>query len=325
MTTISQVARARREILPPVADAAARTTRFVLRRSPLGGATFSQTLVFGLLGTPEASLEELTQTAAALGVVVTPQALDQRFPKAAAAGLKQVLAAALARVAAADPGAIPLRARFTAVFLQDSATLVLPEGLAPVWHGCGGSPPERTQAALKLQGRLEIRTGRLDVQLQEGRASEQAAELPGPLAAGALRLAALGYWSLDAFRALTQQGVFWLSRLQTQTALYDATGQRQDLLALLTAQPAATLALVVTLGEAPRLLARLLAGRGPQEVAAPRRRRLRQAARKKGRPVRAPRLALAAWTLLVTNVPGDRLTLREARGLMRGRWQIEIV
>jgi hypothetical protein len=134
MTTIPQVAHAMREILTTVAGAAARTTRFVLRRSPLSGATFSQTLVFGFLGNPEASLEELTQTAAALGVVVTPQALDQRFTEAAAACLKQVLHAALARVVTADPLAIPLLARFTAVALQDSSTIVLPAVLAPVWQ-----------------------------------------------------------------------------------------------------------------------------------------------------------------------------------------------
>ena len=48
MTTIPQVARAMREILTTTADAAARTARFVQRTSPLSGATFSQTLVFGL-------------------------------------------------------------------------------------------------------------------------------------------------------------------------------------------------------------------------------------------------------------------------------------
>jgi Transposase DDE domain len=325
MTTIPQVARAMDEILTTVADAAARTTRFVLRRSPLGGATFSQTLVFGFLGNPEASLEELSQTAAALGVDITPQALDQRFTEAATACLKQVLHAALARVVAAEPVAIPLLARFTAVFLQDSSTIVLPDSLAPVWPGCGGSTPERTKAALKLQVRLELRTGRLDVELQDGRAADQATELSGRLEAGALRLADLGYWSLDAFRALEQQSVFWLSRLQTQTAIYDGTGQRQDLLALLTAQPAASLDMAVTLGEAPRLPARLLAVRVPQEVAGTRRRRLRDAAQKKGRQVSATRLALAAWPLLVTHVPCDRLTLREALVLARVRWQIALL
>jgi hypothetical protein len=79
MTTIPQVARAMREILTTTAAAAGRATRFVQRTSPLHGATFSQTLVFGLLGHPQATLEALTQTAAALGIEISPQALDQRL------------------------------------------------------------------------------------------------------------------------------------------------------------------------------------------------------------------------------------------------------
>src|SRR5262249_57557502 len=84
---------------------------FVQRTSPLSGATFSQTLVFGFLGNPQATLEELTQTAAALGVEVSPQALDQRFTAAAAACLHQVLLTAIARVITAEPVAIPLLER----------------------------------------------------------------------------------------------------------------------------------------------------------------------------------------------------------------------
>ena len=54
-----------------------------------------------------------------------------------------------------------------------------------------------------------------------------------------------------------------------------------------------------------------------------RRRKLREEAAKHGRPVSATRLALADWTILVTNVPPDRLTLAEALVLLRARWQIE--
>jgi Transposase DDE domain len=324
-TTIPQVARTMREILTATADTAARDTRFVQRTSPLGGATFSQTLVFGFLDNPQASLEELTQTAAALGVDITPQALDQRFTAPAAACLKQVLDAAIARVVTADPVAGSLLARFTAVYIQDSSTIVLPDVLAALWQGCGGSTPERTRAALKLQVRLEMRTGRLDVQLQDGRASDQAAVLSGPLPAGALRLADLGYWSLDALQALGQQGVFWLSRLQTQTALYDTTGCRRDVQEFLEAAAPAPVEQEVVLGVDQRVPARLLAMRVPQDVADARRRRLREAARKKGRQVSATRLALAAWTILVTNVPADRLVLREALVLGRVRWQIELL
>jgi hypothetical protein len=170
-----------------------------------------------------------------------------------------------------------------------------------------------------------MRTGRLDVQLQEGRASDRAAVLPGPLPAGALRLADLGYWSLEAFAALAQHKVFWLSRLQIQTAVYDATGARQDLLTLLESQPTDMVECAVTLGERQHLAARLVAVRVPQDVAETRRRRLRQAARDKGRQVSATRLALAAWTLFVTNVPAERLTLQEALVLGRMRWQIELL
>ena len=325
MTTIPQVARTMREILTTIADKAARTTRFVQRTSPLGGATFTQTLVFGVLGKPQATLEELPQTAATWGVEISPQALDQRFTMAAATCVKQVLDAALTRVISADPVAISFLARFTAVAVQESSTMVLPDALAAVWQGCGGRTPESTSAALKLQVRLDMRTGCLAVQFQDGRASDWTAELPGPLPAGALRLADLGDGSLEAWQARAQQGVFWLSRLQLQTAVYDAAGDRQELLAFLEASPTDTVEHQVTRGIDQRVPARLLATRGPQDVAAVRRRWLRVAAQTKGWQVRAVRLALAAWTVLVINVPAARLPLSEARVLACVRWQIELL
>lgn len=322
MTTIPQVARTMREIFTTTADAAARTTRFVQRTSPLRGATFSQPVVFGFLGNAQATLEELTQTAATLGGAISPQALDQRFTASAAACLEQMRLAAIARVITAEPVTIPLLRRFTAVYGQASSTIVLPEVFAAQWHGGGGSTASGTSAALTLQARLEMCTGRLDVQLQEGRASDRAAVLPGPLPAGALRLADVGYWSLDALAALAPHEVFWFSRLQIQTAIYDVTGERRELLEFLEAQPTDTIERAVTVGEPQRLAARLLAVRVPQDVADSRRRRLRQAARDTGRQVSATRLALAAWPLFVTNVPPERLTLREALVLGRLRGQI---
>jgi DDE family transposase len=325
MTTIPQVARAMREILTTTADEAARTTRFVQRTSPLGGATFTQTLVFGFRGHPQASLEELPQTAATLGVESSPQALEQRFTTSAATWVTPVLDAALARGSTAAPVALPVLARFTAVAGQDRSTIVLPDALAAVWPGGGGSTPESTSAARKRPVRLDMRTGCLAVQFQDGRASERTADWPGPLPAGALRLADLGDWRREAWQALAQQGVCWLSRLQLQTAVYDAAGARQDLLAFLEASPTDTVEPQVTLGLDQRVPARLLALRVPQDVAAARRRRLRAAAQNKGRQGSAVQLARAAWTVLVTNVPAARLTLREALVLARVRWHIALL
>jgi hypothetical protein len=202
----------------------------------------------------------------------------------------------------------------------------LPDALAEVWRGCGGSTTVHTAAALKLQVRLDLRTGRLEgPQVQDGRASDRDAALPTSLPAGSLRLADLGYWSLDELQALDAQQAFWLSRLQSTTTVYDQVGQRWDVLTLLEAQYADQVDLPIQLGATHRLPARLLAVRVPQEVADQRRRKLRAAARRKGKAVSAARLALAAWTILVTNVPPELLTLREAMVLARTRWQIELL
>jgi hypothetical protein len=326
MTTLPHVAAAMQDILTTVADDAARMTHFVQRISPLGGATFTQTFVFGFLANPTPTLEELAQTAATLGVPISPQALDQRCTPAAAACLEQVLHHAISRVVAAAPVAIPILDRFTAVYLQDSSTIVLPDALATVWQGCGGRTPQRTSAALKVQVRLELRTGQLTGPLlQAGRTSDHTPALPADLPAGSLRLADLGYWSLEELQALDRQQVYWLSRWQAATAVYTTAGGRCDMLTLLEEQGTAQVDLPIQLGAAQRLPARLLAMRVPQEVADQRRRRLREDAQRKGKAVSAVRLALAGWTILVTNVPAASLSVGEAMVLLRTRWQIELL
>jgi hypothetical protein len=134
-------------------------------------------------------LEALPQTAATWGVESRPPAREQRLTLAAATWVTQVRDTALTRVLSAAPGALPFLARLTAVAVQESSTLVLPEALAAVWQEGGGSPPESSSAALTLPGRLDMRTGCLAVQCQDGRASERPADRPGPWPAGALRLA----------------------------------------------------------------------------------------------------------------------------------------
>jgi hypothetical protein len=63
----------------------------------------------------------------------------------------------------------------------------------------------------------------------------------------------------------------------------------------------------------------------PQEVVDQRRRRLRDEGQRRGQTVSKTTLALAAWTILVTNVPPEQLSVPEALVLARVRWQIELV
>src|SRR5919202_2736188 len=170
MTTLAHIAGELRTLLTATADAAARAGRFVQRRSKLTGALFAQTLVFGWLANPQATLEELAQTAATLGLAISPQGLDARFGPEAAALLRRLLEAAVHAVVAADPVAIPLLARFHGVYLHDSSVVALPAALAELWPGSGGSAPAAT---LKLGVRLDLVSGALlGPVLQPGRSHD---------------------------------------------------------------------------------------------------------------------------------------------------------
>src|SRR5687767_8431161 len=101
MTSLPQVARALQHVLTAVPDALARETGFCQRPSKLTAAVFVQATVLGWLAHPEATLQQLTQRAAARGVAISPQGLDQRFTPAAAGLLRRVWEAALAEVVVA--------------------------------------------------------------------------------------------------------------------------------------------------------------------------------------------------------------------------------
>lgn len=314
-------------VLGEVAVAAAQEKGFVQRKSKMGGAEFAQTLTFGWLDNPQATLEELAQTAGALGVTITPQGLDQRFTESAANYLQQVLEEAIDQVVTAKQVTISILQRFSAVYLDDSSTVVLPNELADVWQGCGGRTAKRTQAALKLQVRLDFTTGAMKGPfLQAGRAQDRSSPLQTlSVVEGSLRIADLGYWSLGVLEMIDAQQGYWLSRIQVQTVLYDENGERWDLVSFLMTCTDPKVDVPIWLGVKHRLPARLLAVRVPQEVADQRRRRLREDARSRGQTISKARLILADWNIFATNAPVELLTLLEALVLARTRWQIELL
>lgn len=327
MDTIPQVAAAMQQVLTTTACDLGRSSGFVQRASKLDGASFTQAWVFACMANPMPTWEDVSQSAATSGVAISPQGLEQRCTEAAATLLEQVLSAAVQQVIAADAVAIPLLTRFTHVFVQDSSTIVLPSSLVERWRGCGGSSSHGA-AALKLQVQLDLRHGTLQgPALQDGRASDQTTPLwEAPLVAGALYLADLGYFRLRRFAEIEAADAYWLTRYQQGTALFTEDGQRWDNpLALLESQQSEQVDLPVTVGVGERLAARLLALRVPQEVADQRRRRLREAAKKDGKQPTALSLALAAWTIFLSNAPAELLGLRDALVVGRARWQIELL
>jgi hypothetical protein len=325
MNTIAQIATALQTVLMAEAERVGRKVGFVQRTGKLSGSTFVQTLVFGFMDNPQATVEDLSQTAAVVGVEISPQGLDQRFTDEAVELLKQVLTQAVSQVIEATPAAVLVLQRFNGVYLRDSTVISLPVELADKYPGVGGSNGQT--AAMKLQVRLNFSTGQLEGPVpHSGRTHDQHTPFQDvDLPPGALSLADLGFFNLGQFKQADEQGIYYLSRLKFGTKVYPLEGESLDLVPWLNAQGQARVDLPVRVGQQEQLVCRLLAIRVPQEVADQRRRQLHEYARKKQVPLSAERLAWADWTLLITNVPVELVTLPEALILLRVRWQIELL
>jgi hypothetical protein len=326
-TTVAELADVLQEVFTTTAEEAAAASRCIRRVRKLTGATLVQTLVFGWLQNPQASLEELCMVAAELGVELAPQSLDERFTEPTADCLRRVLAQALDRLVAAEPAHADLLQRFAGVYALDATSWALPASVAAIWPGCGGGPKaDPVAAAVKVLLRLEITSGTLEaLDTQAGRVQDLQAPLAwAPLPAGSLLLDDLGFFDLERLQHYDSQGVYFLSRLRAHTDVWYG-GRRWKLADLLRRYAGQRLDLQVEVGKVARLPCRLLAVPVPEAVAQQRLKRLKRQARSRGHRVSAARQELCGWNVLITNAPVRLLSLDEAWALRRLRWQMELL
>lgn len=321
MCKIPQIAKSIQTILTPISNTAAIQTGFTQRRSKLTGSAFVQTLVLGWLSHPDASLEQLAQMASSVGVPISAQGLDQRFNSRSSACLYRVFTSCLCHLIRGKKTSLPVLKRFSAVYLQDSTTIILPDELGHLWDG--GSH----EAGVKLQVRLDYLSGQLEgpfiYPAKDHDSSSCVQALP--VEKGALRLADLGYFNLSALERIDQAGGFYLSRLHGQVKVLDIQGNPLDLLSFLRSQPHSQIACKVLVGDQHRLPARLIALPASDKIARQRRYQLKERARKNKTHLSKTRLALCHWTLLITNAPEKLISQNDAQVLMGLRWQIELL
>ena len=326
MGMVARAGAALQHVFGPLVEDAARETGVVARRRKFTPAALARTFVLGFLQDPDASAEDLAQVAAQCGAPVTPQAVDQRQTPKLAAFLEGLFRRAVRVVVGSDGGLAPVLDRFAAVVLLDSTTINLPDGQRGRFPGCGGRGGFG-RAAVKLQTELDLRTGaRTHVGPEPGRSADGAtARQWAPRPPGTLRVTDPGYFCLGVFAALVGAGGHFLSRLAFGVGVRLPDGVRVDLLGWLAGQPGPLVDRPVLPGD-ERLGCRLVAWRLPPEQADRRRQRLRADHRRKwGSEPTAARLAWCDWTILVTDVPPDRLTAAEAVALYRARWQVELL
>lgn len=327
MTSIPCLSGSLQTLFTETADRLGRESGLVKRARTLSGSVFALTLVFGFLDSATATLRQLQQLAATAGVRVSQQAIAQRCSEEAATFLQQMLETAVQTLVCGAPSASALLQRFPAVVVMDSTTITLPAVLRSVWRGCGGSTLLAAAAVLKVQLRLDLCRGAIDVfALSDGKASDQKARSQtAPLPRGAVRLSDQGFFSMAVFRAVVAAGAHFLSRPVPGLSVQVGDAARCSLARFLEGCRGELVDLPVLLGSKETLACRLIAVRAPTVVAELRRGKERAAAQREGRAVRETVLRLAAWTLVVTSLAPSQLTPSEALVLLRLRWQVERV
>lgn len=328
MSNVAYVGEQLQHILQERANELAQETGCIVRVRKFTGADLVQMLVFGWQQHPDASLEQLASTAQLGNVSVSDTAVDKRFTEPCAQFLHRVLEE-MTNVVVQAAHAVPVKLlrRFSAVILEDSSSIALPDELAELWQGCGGKQAH-TAAAVKLHTRWELQRGQLQgPKLTAGRSSDQTSPFKDEeVVPGSLLINDLGYFNLRQIAARHRAGGYTLTRLRVGTALFTPQGKRVQLDNTLLPQRVGQMKeLHVLVGASERVPMRLLLLRVPQEVADQRREDLRVDAQRRGQPVSEETLRLADWTMLITDVSAKRLRFEEALVLLRERWQVELL
>lgn len=327
MRILAKVGAALQQLFGAIAQTAADDSGVIERTRKFTALSLARTFVLGFLQDPKASDEKLAQIAAQCDAEVTPQAIEQRHTPKLVDFLQKLFCGATQLVVGSDKALAPILERFTSVTMLDSSTITLPDDVQEQFSGCGGSYGGGA-AAMKLQTELDLRSGALaHVGVEPGRSPDGATSRQHVRRGkGSLRISDLGYFNVLVFAAMMAADEHFLSRLQFGTTVLLRDGASVDLLPWLAKQPGPFVDQPILLGQEQRLACRLIAWRLPPEQAARRRRKLRQETMsKKGRAPSAERLAWCDWTILVTSVPVDLLTPKEAAVLYRARWQVELL
>lgn len=324
MTKITHLANQMQHLFQRRANELAWETGFMKRERVVTGASFASGLVSAYQSDSLVSLAGLSQAIGNAGTPITRQGLHERFTPQAVAFMKAMLDESLKMLIQATGVPNRLLDRFREVVLTDSTVISLPNSLQDVWRGSGGYGAQASVAALKISVRWLMREGGLQVmQFSDGTSHDRTAMASYAVSSGSLYIQDLGYFSLDQYEEWGQQGAFWLSRYKINTHILTLDQQPIDLLSWLPKRVGRTIDCPVLVGKTKQLACRLVAQRVPQKVAQQRQARLHEIARQNQTTPSRLALALAHWTIYLTNTDAQQLTLDDIFLLGRYRWQIE--
>lgn len=298
----------------------AQKTKFIQRPKKLTGIAFLGICVLQGFGQ---SLSILCGTLSEFSITMCEQSLNERFTKNALAFMKRLFSQML-EIEFSGAGPMSFLGKFSGVFIQDSTIIRLPDAMAGVFKGSGGSAGA---SSVKLDFQLDIQDTACWVDIRAGASSDNTQAVQKPRM-GALYLRDLGYFNIAFFMLIAEAGAYFLSRLKSKTAVYgDKFGKMMiDVGALAQKlKPDETLSMPVFIGSRRFVPVSVVIQKLPAEVVAIKIAKLKKDRSKRMTKVTKEALEWCEFNSYVTNIPPcwfDALTIIRIYTI---RWQIEII
>lgn len=221
----------------------------------------------------------------------------------------------------------PAAGSFKRIIIEDGSVIRFHDSAAndfPANSGASGM-----KAMLRLQFAYDYKSGhtlRATPAAYSHTDTAAAGELLDLLEPGDLCIRDMGYYKAEWFQRMDSKGVFYLSRLKPEVKIPpEDGGPAIGLDEFLGNAGGRVFDKTISIGVKGAFATRLVAVRVPEKVAAERRRKIREEARIRRKTANSLTLALAGWTVFVTNIPQATAGPEELLKLYGLRWHVELV
>jgi DDE family transposase len=331
--SVTQVMEQYQSILEEEVRDIAWETGAVKREGKLDAVTLVQMMIFGYWQDPEIRLSGLAQIGGRRDVHVTESAISQRCTLECSNLFLRVMQRLAEVRLESEKVDIPLLKQFSEVIVEDSSSVTLLDELAGIWRRSARNK-EATKAGVKAFVQWNVLNGEvLGPRLTDSVTNDHQTPFAiDDLPELSLYIADLGFFAIQRLCSIARfrdkesgrKGKrYFLSRLQSNTNIYNRSGHCIELKGILPKEVGQVKDIGAVIGQKNGVPVRLIMLKVPDEVAEERQKRIREKAEDQGRAPTEETLALAHWTILITNIPRKMANCSEIIVLLRLRWQIE--
>jgi len=262
-----------------------------------------------------------------LGIQMVPESLNAQFKLEAVNFLKSIFDHLLkSKISSLDK--LNVDTKFSSIYIEDSTILNLSASLVKYFKGFGGGA---SKSAAKLNYRYDLLGDDANITITAATKSDSqlcTIQKKSAVKTGALYLQDLGYYKLDRFAIIIDNGGYIITRFKTDTNVYltkDKDAEAIDLQKIIKKLKQGQIKdFWVYVGAKNRVRMRMIITKLPDKVAAENRRKYKKTCSKRQKAVKKNRLAFCDCTIYLTNLEEQEYDAEQIAKLYGVRWQIEI-